>query len=104
MYFSGMIIYNVTVKVDLDVHDEWLQWMRQIHIPDVMRTGKFIDHQVAKVLVDDQDGITYAIQYKCNSMADLEDYQQNHAASLQRDHAERYKDKFVAFRTLLELV
>lgn len=99
-----MIIYNVTVKIDLDVHDEWLQWMRQTHIPEVMSTGKFIDHQVAKVLVDDQDGITYAIQYKCKSMAELEDYQQNHADALQRDHAERYKDKFVAFRTLLELV
>ena len=47
-----MIIYNVTVKVDNDVHDEWMEWMRSIHIPEVMATQKFIDHQVAKVLVD----------------------------------------------------
>lgn len=99
-----MIIYNVTVKIDNEVHEEWLQWMREVHIPDVMRTGRFVDHQIAKVLVDDHDGVTYAIQYKCPTLKDLEAYQSDHAAALQRDHAERFKDKFVAFRTLLELV
>ena len=69
-----MIIYNVTVKIDNDIHDEWMEWMRSIHIPEVMATQKFIDHQVAKVLVDDEDGMTYSIQYKCESMSHLEDY------------------------------
>lgn len=99
-----MIIYNVTVKVDNEAHDEWIEWMRSKHIPDVMATGKFVEHQMAKVLVDDTDGVTYAIQYKCATMMDLDDYQENHAPALQREHAERYKDRFVAFRTLLELV
>ena len=99
-----MIIYNVTVKVDNDVHDEWMEWMRSIHIPEVMATQKFIDHQVAKVLVDDADGITYSFQYKCQSMDKLEEYYADHAPALQRDHAKKYKDKFVAFRTLLEVI
>ncbi|NQV53325.1 MAG: DUF4286 family protein [Flavobacteriales bacterium] len=99
-----MIIYNVTVKVENDAHDEWLEWMKQKHIPDVMATGHFIDHQVAKVLVDDEDGVTYAIQYKCESMTSLETYYATHAPELQREHAERYKDQFVAFRTLLEII
>lgn len=99
-----MIIYNVTVKVDNDAHEEWFEWMRSKHIPDVMATGKFVDHQMARVMVDDQDGVTYAIQYKCESMEVLEDYHRDHAPELQKEHSERYKDKFVAFRTLLELV
>ncbi|MEO8448027.1 MAG: DUF4286 family protein, partial [bacterium] len=28
-----MILYNVTVNVDDSVHDEWLEWMKTIHIP-----------------------------------------------------------------------
>lgn len=99
-----MIIYNVTVKIDNDCHEEWLHWMRSEHIPEVLATGKFIDHQIARVLVDDEDGITYAIQYKCASMDELQEYHEQHAPSLQREHAERFKDKFVAFRTLLELI
>ena len=58
----------------------------------------------AKVLVDDTDGITYSFQYKCQSMDKLEEYYADHAPALQRDHAKKYKDKFVAFRTLLEVI
>lgn len=99
-----MIIYNVTVKVDHDIHDDWMDWMKEVHIPDVMSTGYFKAHQIAKVLVDDTDGTTYSIQYKCGSMQQLEGYQNTAAPKLQKEHTERYKDKFVAFRTLLEIV
>ena len=33
------ILYNVTVSIDKDVEKEWLEWMKKVHIPDVMRTG-----------------------------------------------------------------
>ena len=36
-----MIIYNVTVNVDEDVLSQWLRWMSENHIPDVMKTGLF---------------------------------------------------------------
>lgn len=101
---KGMIIYNVTVKVDPEVHDEWLQWMRETHIPEVLATGRFIDNRMARVMVEEEDGVTYAIQYTCNDMETLQTYYENEAPALQADHAERYKDKFVAFRTLLEVV
>ncbi|MEZ4721017.1 MAG: DUF4286 family protein [Flavobacteriales bacterium] len=99
-----MIIYNVTVKIDSDVHDEWLNWMREVHIPDVLSTGHFKGNQIAKVLVDDEDGITYSIQYRCDTMDDLQAYYRDHAPRLQEEHTSRYRDKFVAFRTLLELM
>ncbi|HXC07219.1 MAG TPA: DUF4286 family protein [Bacteroidia bacterium] len=98
------IIYNVTVCIDASVHDEWLDWMRTIHIPEVMATGHFLENRMCKVLVEEDSGITYSIQYTCAGMPDLEAYQQKHAPRLQKDHNERYKDKFVAFRTLLEVL
>ncbi|MFI5149004.1 MAG: DUF4286 family protein [Bacteroidia bacterium] len=99
-----MIIYNVTVCIDHDVQTEWLKWMRETHIPDVMKTGCFIENKICKVLVDEDSGVTYSIQYTCNSMNELEEYRQKHAPGLQKDHNERFKDKFVAFRTLLEVL
>lgn len=98
-----MIIYNVTVNIDYDVHDEWLDWMRQVHIPDVMNTGKFIEAKISKVLAEEEGGKTYAIQYLCESMATLDDYQINHAPRLQQEHTTKFSGKFVAFRTLLEV-
>ncbi|PCJ77995.1 MAG: hypothetical protein COA57_16380 [Flavobacteriales bacterium] len=96
-----MIIYNVTVKIDNSVHDEWLEWMKEVHIPDVMATGLFIDSKICKVVVDDDDGGTYSIQYTANSMDDYNKYQKEFAAKLQEEHTTKYKDKFVAFRTIM---
>jgi uncharacterized protein DUF4286 len=98
-----MIVYNVTVNVDADVHDDWLRWMTDTHIPEVMATGLFLDSRMARVLSDDE-GFTYAIQYSCADMAAYERYRDQHAAGLQGRTRERYGDRFTAFRTLLEVV
>jgi hypothetical protein len=100
-----MIIYNVTINVDDSVHDEWLHWMKTEHIPDVMNTGLFTEKRMLKVLDDHgSGGTTYSVQYSCNSMDDYEQYKTHHAPGLQAKTAAKYKDKFVAFRTLLEIV
>lgn len=101
-----MIIYNVTVKIDKTVHEDWVKWMKTVHIPDVMKTGYFEGHQMARVLLqDDSEGITYAIQYTCQDMATLQQYTAQAAPALQRDALQRYPDgQMVAFRTLLELI
>lgn len=100
----GYIVYNVTVNVDADVHDDWVRWMKEVHIPEVMATGYFLENRFCKVLVDEDQGVTYAIQYLLMNMDDLREYQQLHAPRLQKAHAERYGQKALAFRTLLELM
>jgi hypothetical protein len=100
-----MIIYNVTVNIDNSVHDEWLEWMLRVHIPEVMITGMFIENRIYKVLTEeDAEGTTYSIQYVCNSLKEYEQYRDIFAPALQAQHSNRYKDKFVAFRTLLEVI
>ena len=46
-----MIIYNVTVSlVDQNIHQDWLKWMKEIHIPEVMDTV-FLDNKICRLLV-----------------------------------------------------
>lgn len=100
-----MILYNVTINVDESVHDEWLEWMTKKHIPDVLATGLFTDNKIYRILSEDKvNGNTYSIQYFCNSMYDYEKYRKEHAPRLQKEHSEKYKDKFVAFRTIMDSV
>lgn len=99
-----MVLYNVTVNIDEDVHDEWLQWMKEVHIPDVMATGHFLENKICKILAESEGGVSYAIQYLCSDMDQLDTYQELHAPRLQKEHSARYEGKFVAFRTLLEVV
>ena len=98
-----MIIYNVTVSLlDPTIHEEWLNWMKTKHIPDVMDTGCFLSNKICKLLADGE--ITYAIQYTCKDLATLEKYQTEFSPSLQEEHKKKYKGKFGAFRSLLEIV
>tara|TARA_B110000046_G_scaffold44225_3_gene49246 strand:- start:25434 stop:25733 length:300 start_codon:yes stop_codon:yes gene_type:complete len=97
-----MIIYNVTVKIDHSVHQEWLDWMKNNHIQDVIKTGHFVDYKICKILIDDEEGVNYSIQYRCNTMKDLHIYQVHDAVKLQKEHTDKFDGKFVAFRTLLE--
>ncbi|MCC7050968.1 MAG: DUF4286 family protein [Bacteroidia bacterium] len=99
-----MIIYNVTVNINDEVHADWVNWMKSVHIPDVMKTGYFKEYRFSKVLSDDPQGQTYSIQYICNDLTDYDNYQKKEAPRLQADHTNRYKDKFIAFRTILKVV
>lgn len=99
-----MVLYNVTVNIDEHVHDEWLDWMKQVHIPDVLATGHFIENKICKILAESEGGISYSIQYLCNDMSEYEKYEREHAPRLQKEHGERYAGRYVAFRTLLEVV
>lgn len=97
-----MIIYNVTVNIDNSVHDEWLEWMKSKHIPDVVGTGCFTEGKIFRILVNEESGISYSVQYSAASMDDVNRYLKEHAEALRNDALRLYKDKFVAFRTLLE--
>lgn len=99
-----MYIYNVTVKIDISLADEWLQWMKEVHIPDVMATKCFTDYRICKILEDDNEGKTFATQYYFKTMEDIIHYQNRYAPELQRLHKEKYQNHYVAFRTLMEVV
>ena len=45
-----MIIYNVTVTVQNEIVEEWLNWIRLEHIPEVLSTGLFIDSVLKELL------------------------------------------------------
>ena len=98
------IIYNVTVNIADEAHDEWLIWIKE-HIPQVLGTGKFLKATMTKVLVEeDLGGQTYSIQYRSYSREALEAYYKEDADRLKADGLKRFADKMLAFRTELEVV
>lgn len=99
-----MIIYNVTTNVEESIHEDWLYWMRNEHIPAMLATGKFIKAIMTRVLVEEETGgMSYSIQYTANSKDLLDRYYKENAADLRKE-TERFKGKFVSFRTELEVI
>ena len=99
-----MLLYNVTIIIEEESAAEWLKWMEEIHVPQVLATGKFISNRLLKVLDSPNEGITYCSQYVAESQADYDDYQLNYAPALQAELQQKFENKFVAFRTLMEYI
>ncbi len=100
-----MVLYNVTIKINHDAEQEWLQWMKNEHIPELMSTGLFVDSKLFRLLdVDDAEGVTYAAQYFCKNMEDYKSYISAYSAAMRAKGIEKFGDRFVAFRTIMEQV
>ena len=99
-----MIIYSVSVTVSESIENEWRQWMTDVHIPDLLQTGCFLEAHFCKLLDATEHEATYVIQYHCRSPADYERYRDNFAPALQKDHTDRFAGRFRASRQLLEEV
>ena len=99
-----MLLYNVTIIIEDSAAEEWLQYMNEIHIPEVMATGKFVSNRLLKILDSPNEGVSFCSQYVLENLVDYEDYQQNYAPKLQADLQQKFENKFVAFRTLMEFI
>ena len=100
-----MFIYNVTIKVHAAIQKEWLQWLRETHIPDVIGTNCFTGFRIVRLLdIDDSEGPTYAIQYNAESKASYNLYIEKYAGEMRRRSFEKWGDQFIAFRSLMQIV
>ncbi|MGN7989090.1 DUF4286 family protein [Pedobacter sp. 22226] len=99
-----MYLYNVTLILEDAAAEEWLQWMQDIHIPEVMATGLFVSNRLLKVVDSPNEGVTYCAQYVAETLEQYNKYQEEFAPALQAELNERYKNRFVAYRSLMEFV
>ena len=99
-----MLIYNVTLIIEDAVAGEWLKWMKEVHIPEVMATDKFVSNRLLKVLDSPNEGVTYCSQYIVEHKSDYDDYQANFAPALQSKLQSKFENRVLAFRTLMEFV
>lgn len=100
-----MIIYNVTLKVENEVAAAWIGWMKTEHMADLMKTGLFTDCRLCKLLEQDEtDGVTFSAQYFCNSLEEYHRYISDFAPEMRERGNQRFGGKFVAFRTIMEVI
>ena len=100
-----MIVYNITIKIDPGIEKDWLDWQKQEHIPDVMASGQFTDFKMYRLLdQNEEDGITYVVQYFSGSLKNYQSYINNMAPLLRDKALKKWGNKFIAFRTVMEVV
>ncbi|MFN5334000.1 MAG: DUF4286 family protein [Bacteroidota bacterium] len=100
-----MILYNVTIQVDPSIQDDWLIWMKEEHIPDVMSTGCFTEFRFWRLVdLEESSGPTFAAQYIAGSNENYSMYIERFAPEMRKRGYEKWGDRFIAFRTVMEQV
>jgi hypothetical protein len=100
-----MIIYSVTINIDNKVHDQWLKWMKNNYIPVLLNSGLIIENKILRLLTEvDNEGTTYSFQYYLNSIEDYKQLEHTFLPAIQNSLYDLYKNMYVEFTTLLEVV
>ena len=100
-----MIVYNVTVVVEPEIIEEWRVWMREVHLPEVLATGRFLSCSMFRIHSGNEgEAPSFSIQYQAATYEDYEAYLANEAPALKQKTLDRYGEKVLAFRTILEHV
>ncbi|WP_118972443.1 DUF4286 family protein [Taibaiella koreensis] len=100
-----MIIYNVTAKVDPGIADKWMHWLKEEHLGEMMRTGLFSDYRLCRLMEQDEsEGVTFVIQYHCDSIEHYQTYVHEHAPHMRKKTQEKFGNHFAAFRTVMEVI
>jgi hypothetical protein len=100
-----MYIYNITTHIQESAEKEWLVWMQNTHIPEMLDTGKFLSAKMCKVLVEeDLGGMTYSVQYTVENRDILEDFHKTDAVLMKNKTNAKFAGQFVYFETEMQLI
>tara|TARA_B100000579_G_scaffold289504_1_gene240281 strand:- start:12139 stop:12441 length:303 start_codon:yes stop_codon:yes gene_type:complete len=94
-----MIIYSVEISIAKKVQAKWLKWMRETHIPDVMRTNMFVKFSFYKKL-NTSSSDTYIIEYETDDIKKYQKYESDFAIKLKKEHETKFTNQFSAKRSL----
>ena len=99
-----MVFYNVTCNIGQEIELEWVDWMKQEHLPEVMATGVFESYTFCKLLTEaaDNEGLNFTIQYKTESLIKLEEYNNLYGPTLRQKTLDKWGEKVLAFRSVME--
>lgn len=100
-----MILYNITIKVDHSIAVAYKDWMLREHMPEILATGCFNSSRLMRLLeVDDSEGPTFAAQFTASNQLLYEQYIAEFSAALRVKSMEKWGNKFIAFRSVMEEV
>lgn len=99
---KSMIIYNETTSIEEEIHEPWLDWMKNIRIPEMLATGKFTRALLARVKSPHRE-TTYSVQFSSPDAQTLQRFFLEDAQDLQEAPA-GFLGKMMSFGTELEVL
>ena len=99
-----MIIYNITFNVEDETKDEWMNWIKKEFVPAMTKSGLLKNPQLRELLIDEQQGTSYALQFEADSLNDLDIFKKEELFDLLSSVREKFGEKVVFFPTEMKII
>lgn len=100
-----MLIFNTTYKVSTEQSENWLNWIKEHHIPFMMSTGEFSKPQTSKIVgSEDNEGISYSVQFQIADMTALMQWHKENTSHFQNNCSAAFGNEVSFFSTVLEVM
>jgi predicted transport protein len=99
-----MIVYSVRVEIKPQIFEDYIKYLVEKHINDVLSTNCFYNFELKLLLNNLSDDKIIYIDYFCENEFILDNYLNNYAQKLREDVKLKFGDNFVATRQIFKLI
>ncbi len=100
-----MYIIAYSFKVNDEIQTKWLDWIKQVFIPQHLATQLFQDFKLTRILdYGSEDGQTYSIQLSTESLAHLQKFSAQYSSTILNEHHQQFAGQYVSFQTVMEVI
>lgn len=98
------IIYEVNLEIETNTAPNFITWLNETHIPEMLHIDGFMTAQLHKDESKKDGFLLYTCQYTVESREKLEEYFSKHSAKMRKHGQDLFGGKFSATRRILHLV
>lgn len=97
-----MILFNITILSDNEVHEELKSWILKDFIPAVAKEEIFKSQSLLKVLNSPNEGVTYSLQFIADDEGKIDNFRKGQLLSLHSKAQNEYANKIYFLESLME--
>ncbi len=100
-----MYLLSITINIEDQLRDEWMAWVTA-KVKSILSDKALVqDFRVLKIVKEEPgQGSTYSFQYHLQDLAGVDLFEERYDREVAAEMYRFYNEKFVEFRTKLEVV
>jgi hypothetical protein len=97
-----MILFNITILSDNEVHEELRSWILKDFIPTVAKEELFRSQSLLKILNSPNEGVTYSLQFIAENEDKVDTFRKGQLLSLHNKAQNEYANQVYLLESLME--
>ena len=100
-----MYLFSITINIEDYAREEWLAWVTRKLGPLITDKNLVHNFSLLKILSEEpNNGSSYSFQYHLHNMEGVDLFEKRYDREIALEMHSLYKEKFVEFRTRLEVI